>query len=157
MRLYRITKSKYAEDLSGEGAMRYGGRWNTKGVPVIYTADSAALATLETIVNSPLKIVPKNRSITVFELSEDIKVESVEISSLPYNWRSYPAPKELGEIGTDWIKNKGVLALKVPSAILPEEEGWNVILNPRHPQFKDIYKIGTFPYIFDPRLFLDSR
>ena len=49
MLLYRISKSKYAKDLSGEGARRAGGRWNFKGTPVVYTADSTALATLETL------------------------------------------------------------------------------------------------------------
>ena len=66
MRLYRISKSKYAKDTSGEGSKLYGGRWNLKGIPAIYTADSAANAVLETIVHSPLKIVPKKKEVSQY-------------------------------------------------------------------------------------------
>ncbi len=155
MKLYRITKTEFARDFSGEGARRFGGRWNLKGVSVIYTADSAALATLESVVNSPLKIVPKNRSVTVFNIPDEMEIHQVDISKLPKHWRSYPAPIELAEIGTDWIHNKGVLALKVPSVILPDNEGWNIVLNPLHSRFREIEIISTSPYQFDQRLFTE--
>ncbi|MBC8006624.1 MAG: RES domain-containing protein, partial [Prolixibacteraceae bacterium] len=32
---------------SGEGARLYGGRWNRKGVPMVYTAGSQSLAMLK--------------------------------------------------------------------------------------------------------------
>jgi RES domain-containing protein len=37
---------------SGDGARRYGGRWNSKGYRAIYMADSLALATLEIMVHA---------------------------------------------------------------------------------------------------------
>ncbi len=73
MLLYRISKSKYANDLSGEGARRAGGRWNFKGTPVVYTADSTALATLETLVHFPLRACSEISSALV---TQQITVET---------------------------------------------------------------------------------
>ena len=55
MRVWRIARSTYAgsvEDmLSGEGAARYGGRWNPKGMPAVYCSENSSLAALEVLVN----------------------------------------------------------------------------------------------------------
>ncbi|WPP52028.1 RES family NAD+ phosphorylase [Catalinimonas niigatensis] len=56
---YRITKSKYARDLSGTGAYLNGGRWNHPGTYILYTASSVALATLETLAHIRKDISPK--------------------------------------------------------------------------------------------------
>lgn len=49
MLLDRLAKTSRATDLTGEGAKRAGGRWNFAGTPVIYTAQSGALAILEVL------------------------------------------------------------------------------------------------------------
>ena len=153
MRLYRLSKSQYAEDLSGQGARRTGGRWNLKGTSVIYTSDSMALATLEALVHSPLNLIPKNRSITIFELPDPVKTESVAISQLPENWRSYPPSIELAQRGTDWV-NRGLSSvLQVPSVVIPPGAEWNYLLNPQHADFKKIQIIEIRAYEFDSRLF----
>ncbi|MGK5095167.1 RES domain-containing protein [Deltaproteobacteria bacterium TL4] len=154
IRLYRISKSKYADDISGEGARKAGGRWNLKGTPVIYTADSTALATLETLVHSPLNLIPKNRSMTIFELPDNVAIETIDLTKILEDWRSYPPPVDLGQLGTAWASQQRTVAFKVPSAIIPEGEDWNYLLNPYHPDFRKIQIIKTFPYEFDPRLYL---
>ncbi|MBM2839324.1 MAG: family phosphorylase, partial [Deltaproteobacteria bacterium] len=62
MDLFRIAKTKYINDLSGNGARVYGGRWNEKGVAVIYTSESRALAALEFLVHTPMALAPKDLS-----------------------------------------------------------------------------------------------
>ena len=52
--LWRIasdTPDYTADDTTGAGAKKTGGRWNRKGIALIYTAESRALACLETLVH----------------------------------------------------------------------------------------------------------
>ena len=153
MLLYRISKSKYANDLSGEGARRAGGRWNFKGTPVVYTADSTALATLETLVHFPLNLTPKNRAISTIDLPDELPVTAINLENSPNNWATYPAPIELAEIGNDWVQQQKTVALCVPSSITPNSEGRNYILNPANPDFRQVKIIKIEKYEFDSRLF----
>lgn len=153
MRLYRISKNKYANDISGEGARLAGGRWNLKGTPIIYTSNSVSLATLETLVHFPLNLIPKNRSIVIFELPDNVEVEIIDSSKIRKDWKSYPPPIELGQIGSNWALQQRTVALKVPSTIIPEGEEWNYLLNPNHSDFSKIQIIETRSYEFNPRLY----
>lgn len=152
-RLYRISKTKYANDISGDGARIAGGRWNLKGTPIIYTADSIALATLESLVHFPLNLMPKNISVAIFELPDNLEVENVDLSKIPKDWKSYPPPIKLGRIGSNWALQQRTVALKAPSVVIPEGECWNYLLNPYHPDFNKILIVETRPYEFDPRLY----
>lgn len=89
--LYRIGKTKRIKDLSGEGARLYGGRWNVKGTPVLYTSDSTALATLETLVHTPLNLMPKNLSILTLQLPDSLDFTSINPEELPKKWGVNPA------------------------------------------------------------------
>jgi RES domain-containing protein len=153
MLLYRICKTQYATDLSGEGARRAGGRWNFKGTPVVYTADSTALATLESLVHSSLNLTPKNMSIVTINLPDRLSGTTIKIEDLPNRWATYPAPIELAQIGTDWTEKQEAVALCVPSSVTPTGEGRNYILNPLHPNFRQIEITQVKPHLFDARLF----
>lgn len=153
MLLYRISKSKYARDLSGEGARRAGGRWNYKGTPIVYTADSSALATLETLVHFPLNLAPKNRAIATIELPDELPITTIDLEDLPDLWATYPAPNQLAEIENDWIQKQNTVALCVPSSITPNSEGRNYILNPAHLDFVRVRIIRIDEYMYDSRLF----
>ena len=153
MYLYRIAKTKYIRDLLGEGARRAGGRWNKQNTAVLYTADSTALATLESLVHSPLHIIPKHRSILTLDLPDNLGVEKIEAEQLPERWWDYPAPKELAKLGERWLKAKKTLALSVPSAVTPQGEGCNILLNPSHPDFSEIEIASVSDFSYDLRLF----
>lgn len=153
MLLYRISKTKYAKDLSGEGARKAGGRWNVKGTPVIYASDSTALATLEALIHTPLNLAPKKMSITCFEIPDNIKIDFLLPAKLPKNWSRYPAPIELAEMGTRWAGKGNSAALRVPSSVTPGGEGCNYILNPAHQDFSKIKIISVSPYKFDARVY----
>jgi RES domain-containing protein len=148
MIVYRITGSKHAGDLSGIGAAMHGGRWNKKGIPVLYTGGNKEIALLETIVHTPPMLVP-NFDILTIEISDSI-IE-LDIDSLPKNWSDYPAPTVLSEIAETWINDKESIALKVPSCVIHNSSIY--ILNCRHPNyFKTVKLIDREKFHFDSRL-----
>lgn len=148
MQVYRITGKKHSDDLSGTGAATYGGRWNKKGTPVLYTGESKEIALLETIVHTPPMIFPKLDIITL-EIPDD-SIKTLEIDMLPLNWATYPAPTVLSEIGENWVNESLTIALRVPSCII--HSAHNIILNCRHKEFYRIKLIDKRNFKFDSRL-----
>ncbi|HLV93271.1 MAG TPA: RES family NAD+ phosphorylase [Aequorivita sp.] len=147
MKVYRITKTKYAEDLSGTGAKLYGGRWNHIDSACIYTAESRALSVLEYAVNINIDFIPRALSLCVFEIDES-QVFSFKQEDLPGNWRETPAPKSTKDYGTQFLKsNKPIL--KIPSIIIPEEFNYLINLQVAKLSFK-LVEIKDF--VFDLRI-----
>lgn len=118
---------------TGEGARRYGGRWNSPGVPAIYTASSLALGLLEVMANARRVGVPPGYAYCEVDIPDDIHTEHIDIAVLPVAWHVFPAPPELQSIGDAWLRAGEAVALFVPSAIVRIEP--NVILNPAHADF----------------------
>ena len=148
--VWRITSRKFIKSaFSGEGARRFGGRWNLPGIPLIYAAESKSLAVLEILVHldSP-EILQKY---VLFEVKvENAWVTHLDPGSLPHDWRDDPPPMDTQKIGNDWAKSAPSAILRVPSAIVSGE--FNFLLNPRHPDFRRL-KIGQPQSFFlDPRL-----
>ena len=150
MRLFRIAKTHYINDLSGAGARANGGRWNRVGVGLLYTSPSRALATVEYLVHVPLARVPKNLSIAAIAVPDDAPSETITEEMLPNNWRQRPAPVELEDIGTCWIEERRSLLLRVPSAVVKGE--CNVLINPAHSDMKEVEIAAVEPYLLDERL-----
>ena len=147
---YRILKRKFVRTaFSGEGARRYGGRWNSPGVSVVYTSGTIALAILEWRCH--LTQWPTPPAVLI-----EIEFEASLIWSppkLPAHWRRYPSTKENTAVGDNWVKSGRSAVLRLPSALVPtDHEEYNYVLNPAHPDFK-LIKIGK-PQLFkpDPRL-----
>jgi RES domain-containing protein len=150
MLVYRIAKTEYIHDLSGTGAKVYGGRWSKKGIGIIYTSENRALATVEYLVHVPLSLFPGNISIATLKIPDGIAPKEISISGLPANWRNYPAPLELAEIGTRWALANDTLLLRVPSAVVEHE--WNILVNPSHPDMKQVSISQTERFSLDARL-----
>ena len=149
IRAWRIIAGKYAgAAFSGEGALKYSGRWNSVGVGVVYTAQSIALATLEIIAGgATLKLLRNYVKIHV-EFEESAVASP---GSLPEDWNAYPPRRNTREIGDRWVRELRSLILKVPSAVIPEE--FIYIINPQHPDAGKGLKIGGVEkFQFDPRL-----
>lgn len=129
---WRLVKTKFLESaLDGEGARRYGGRWNSPGVPVVYLAGSASLAVLEVLVHlgatGPLgaySLVPVSFPAAF--------VSDFDRATLPTNWAEYPAGADTQRLGDSWVSECSSAILAVPSVVVPEEQ--ILILNPRHPE-----------------------
>ncbi len=142
--LYRITPAKFAKDLTGVGARIAGGRWNHKGTSVIYTATSRSLATVEALVHLSQPEFLVDRKIVSIEIPKTIVPQVVDSNDLPKNWRKYPAPHKLADVGTRWVVSMKSLLLQVPSAVIKDE--FNMLINPAHPdmKFAKISKIEVF-------------
>ncbi|MGH2620305.1 MAG: RES family NAD+ phosphorylase [Anaerolineales bacterium] len=150
LRAWRIVKRKHSRDaFNGEGARRFGGRWNSPGAPVVYTAEHVSLAVLEILVH--LQFGSLLQEYVLFRVDfEQTFVEILEVSALPKNWRTYPAPLSLRALGDQWIADSRSAVLSVPSAIVPIER--HFLLNPQHADFTRI-KVGqSQPFSFDARL-----
>lgn len=150
MKVYRIAKTHYVKDLSGNGARIYGGRWNHKGTRMIYTSENRALTTVEYLVHVPLSIVPTDLSLATVQIPDGITSKEIKISDLPNNWREYPPPSRLAEMGTNWAKKNESLLLRVPSAVVARE--FNILINPLHPDMKHVSIFQIESYTVDERL-----
>ena len=129
-----VTSRRVNVTFTGEGALRYGGRWNKKGTPIVYTAESRALALLEMLVqDEPLRA---RHVLIPAEIPDGLTIETIESRDLRANWRTLPGLDVLKEIGTHWAQSQKTVVLAVPSAIIPEET--NYLLNPLHPEFRKI-------------------
>ncbi len=152
MLLYRIGLKRFAGVLSGEGARIHGGRWNAKGVPVIYTSDSIALALLEYLVHAQEDLLPPSAMLTTIRIPEPVKVESVHMGNLPPDWNSLPFSARTTEIGAEWVARKESLLLRVPSVIVPFQEHANMLINPLHPGFSGVVVERVVALPLDVRL-----
>lgn len=136
--VWRLTTARFARSaFSGEGARLYAGRWNRKGVPLVYTAASQSLAILEMLVqDEPLRA----RYVMIeVHIPKTVSIDRIKVEDLPSDWREIAAREKLQAIGTTWAEKRSSAALAVPSAIIPAET--NYLLNPLHSDFRRI-KIG---------------
>jgi RES domain-containing protein len=148
---WRIMKSRYADAaFDGEGARLYGGRWNSPGTRMVYTAQSQALAILEVLVHLEKVGVLPSYSLCAAHFEEDL-VEALDPEALPENWRSYPSPSGLRVIGDSWVAEQTSAVLEVPSVIVDDES--NYLIDPAHPDFSSITIGEPRPFELDARLF----
>lgn len=150
IKLFRISTSTHINDISGTGARIFGGRWNHAGYPVVYASGSRSLAVLEFLVHVPMALAPDKLSIVEINIQEHVERESITGNQLPANWRDYPAPEQLANIGTNWIKSKSSLLLDIPSAVVDKEI--NTLINPLHADIKFVNLVTIDKFSFDSRL-----
>ncbi len=146
MKVYRITKTQYAEDLNGTGSKLFGGRWNHIDTPCIYMSESRALSVLEYSVNIHIDFIPRALSLCVFEI-DDSQINALKEEDLPGNWRETPVPKSTKDFGTKLLQQHAII--RIPSIIIPQE--FNYVVNPltKNPCFK---LLETKDFIFDLRI-----
>jgi RES domain-containing protein len=136
------------EAFSGEGARLYGGRWNSPGARLVYTAEHASLAVLEMLVHLDSGLPLAEYSLIEVEFGRSL-IEIKQLDDLPSNWRANPAPAQTQSIGDQWVHEGRSVVLQVPSAVLPIEKVF--LLNPEHPDIQNV-QIGK-PQTF----FVDRR
>lgn len=147
---WRLVKTKFTSTaFTGEGASLEGGRWNSPGVRVVYTASSLSLALLEILVSLESTVPLPAYSVIRIEFEEAL-VERLPQSALPPNWLQYPPPTETQRLGDLWIAEGRSCVLAVPSTVVTQET--NYMLNPMHQAFSTISIGLPVQFIIDPRL-----
>jgi RES domain-containing protein len=150
MHLYRFCRKRRADDLSGTGAKLVGGRWNSPGIPVLYTSENRALALTEYWVHVQPSNLPTDVCVVEIEVSDTALSMSIPLSSLPENWRAGPPLKSLRQTGDQWVLKGQSLILKIPSTVMPLES--NYILNPAHQDMTAVSVISITDYVWDRRM-----
>ncbi|MFS4466538.1 RES family NAD+ phosphorylase [Maribacter sp. 2210JD10-5] len=151
MKAYRLSKEKYKADLSGIGAEKLGGRWNSKGTRMVYASDSRALAKLEVAVNMALNRLPKNYYMTIIEIPDKLIFEYPVQNLVGHDWKNNPPIKFTQTEGNAFVHKNEFLAMKVPSAVVDGD--YNYLINPQHPHASKIKILGSEKFSFDLRLF----
>lgn len=145
---WRISRQRYALlALTGFGAAQRGGRWNSRGVPLVYASTSRALALLEILAHIDREQAPTDYEFTRLSIPDDA---IAILESVPASWDAEPPPVDNRAIGEEWVRSLSGLALLVPSVIVPDD--WNVVINPAHPRFEEIVVTMDGPVRIDPRL-----
>lgn len=149
MKVYRLSQLAHAQDLSGRGAELAGGRWNSIGTPMLYTAESRALCVLEMAVHLPYGLMQREYRLITLQLPEQL-IENLAAETLPEGWDHLPPGIACKLLGDRFVLDGKSLALRVPSAVVSGD--YNILINPRHPDFSQLKRISDEAFRFDPRL-----
>jgi RES domain-containing protein len=138
MQVWRLCRRPHA-DLSGEGARLFGGRWNSPGRPVVYTAEHPALAALEVRVHLdlPFELLPADYVLMGIQVPDSLITDAFH-------------PVDTLEVGNTWLLQARNAALRVPSVLMPH--AWNILVNPRHADAPQATVSTVEAFAFDPRL-----
>lgn len=150
MLVYRLARQKHGLYLSGKGAAMAGGRWNSTGVEIIYTAESRALAMAEVAVHLTLATLPDDYFMLVIEVPDSFSCELLDENTLPDGWKQHPPLFTTQHIGDAFIYQQATCLLKVPSAVVKGD--YNILINPHHPDFASIKILHSEPFPFDKRI-----
>jgi RES domain-containing protein len=150
-RAWRLCRRPYA-DLGGRGGERADGRWHRRGRPIVYAAESPALAVLEVLVHLdlPPELLPADYVLMEIAWRQKIGVAELASDDLPAGWATAAGVVACRNLGDAWLRDGSSALLRVPSAIVPVEH--NVLLNPRHPDRTAFEVARIEPFSFDPRL-----
>jgi RES domain-containing protein len=114
-------------NLSGQGGVNSEGRWNKKGIAVVYTSEHPALSLVEKLVHSNLAFIPPKYKRLNITNQQHVSLE--EVTKLPAAWQTNR--NWTIDYGSEWLQSRRTVALKVPSVIMPD--AYNYLLNPHHP------------------------
>lgn len=145
---YRFAQSQFSHDISGEGAKKIGGRWNSKGIPVVYCSLTISLSLLELFIHSLSYDEIKQHHLMIIESAVD-NITEITTKELKKGWQLDIDYCKF--IGDEFLRTNTHLFLKVPSSIIPDEN--NLLINPAHKDFSKVRIKSSRLFEFDSRLF----
>jgi RES domain-containing protein len=151
MELYRISQQEFAEDLTGNGARLFGGRWNSEGIFALYTSSSRSLALLETLAHTPAKMLNvKVYHLITLSIPDDLLTQKVAVKNLETGWEAPDTRPFTKKIGDQFLTEKKYFMMQVPSVMMPEE--MNYVINPLHTDMKQVKLLNKRRIDFDKRV-----
>lgn len=155
MKVFRITKKTFANDLGGSGGLYASGRWHRKGNRVIYASENISLAAWERIVHiTDLRNLPSDLVVVTINIPDDIEIKEVPNHILVPGWYVYEPynfyKKETMEFGTAFLNENHHLVLKVSSAVVKYE--YVYLLNPNHSDIRRCTIEKIKPFTFNGRI-----
>lgn len=151
MDVFRLSREKFASNLSGKGAAIKGARWNSIGVELIYCASNRSLAMAEVAVHFSLATLPNDYVMMTIVIPETILIQKLNPSDLPKQWNVFPHPASTQAIGDQFVSENKYGVLQIPSAVTQGD--FNILINPYHPDFSKIKIVTIEKFPFDKRIF----
>lgn len=150
-RIASDTPDYTADDVSGAGAERVGGRWNRRGTSMVYASSTRALACLETVVHlGSVPALPLNRYLVRLEVPARLWHARAVLDPARYvGWDALPPGRVSMDWGTAWARDGVSCVAQVPSVVVPEEA--NLLINPAHPDAGAIRVTKVRRWLYDPR------
>jgi RES domain-containing protein len=149
---WRLVRPAYGDRdvaFSGEGARRYGGRWNSPGRPMVYASLNLSLAALETLAHAERRRFERDYLAYEVRVPHALVLE-LRDEDLPHDWRARPTSVGARAVGDAWLAQRASVALSVPSVLVPQER--NLLLDPVHPRFAGVRIGPPQRFRFDDRL-----
>ena len=150
IRVWRLSKARYAGDLTGQAAARDGQRWNQPGQRAVYLGMTAEITVLDVLVHlngvlsAPLVLcgydVPDTPGL----------IKEADPKALPDGWNAIPHGQASAAFGGDWLRDGLQLGLVLPSVVVPQAR--NLLLNPLHPAMPQVALVHQEPFRLDQRL-----
>ena len=137
-------------DLSGEGGRKAGARWHTAGSRIVYLAESPMAALVETLVHLEVESeeTPDFYTLLKITVPDGLAIQSLD----PPAESDWKHDLELTRrIGDAWLASLETPLARVPSVLAPHT--WNYLLNPEHPEAKQVQVAEVIKERFDNRLF----
>lgn len=150
IRAWRLSKARYAGDLTGQGAARDGQRWNQSGQLAVYLGLTPEITVLEVLVHlNGVLIAPLVLSAYEVPAGSGL-ISEAEPEALPAGWNAIPHGQASAVFGGDWLRDGGQLGLLLPSVVVPQAR--NLLLNPLHPAMPKVALVHQEPFQLDERL-----
>ncbi len=150
IRAWRLSKARYAGDLTGQGAAQNGQRWNQAGQRAVYLGLTPEITVLEVLVHlngvlsAPLVLcgydVPAKPGF----------IQHTDLEALPEGWNAIPHGQASAAFGGNWLRDGKQLGLVLPSVVVPQAR--NLLLNPLHPAMAEVALVHQEPFQLDHRL-----
>jgi len=137
-------------DLSGEGGRKAGARWHTAGSRIVYLAESPMAALVETLVHLEVdsEETPDFYTLLKVYVPDGFAIKSLDPPAVSDWKRNLESTRRIGDA---WLASLETPLARVPSVLAPQT--WNYLLNPEHPEAKQVIVAEVIREQFDNRLF----